>query len=426
MGDEMLLQITNVLWILVTILIIVSGIYFSIIIKFQHFNFKKMFYYLKQKEIGDISPIQTLTMNLAAKIGVGSISGIAVAIYLGGVGTVFWMWMTAVIATSATFIESTLAVAYQKKDKNNINKGGPWFYIRDGLKNNKLAFLYAIIIIVVFSFGFLTLQSNTIAVGLKEYNLNPLLIGIIISFLAGLIIINGVKSIATVTELLVPFMGILYLIICLVIIIINIKQVPTFFLNIFKQALNIKSAGVGFLSTMIIGMQKGIFSNEVGIGTGAIVSATSTTSKPISQGYIQSLGIYVDTLIIGTLSAIVIMCCDFSNLNIRDVNGIEVVKYAFSYQLGEFGNVLITLIIILFAFATIITGYYYVESSFKYFNKNNKKSILFLKIAILFLIILGSITSSSLLWNITDFFIGIIAVINIYALFKLRKNRLLN
>lgn len=418
----MFLFISDIFWIFVTILIIISGLYFSFKIKFQHFNFKKILCFLKVKETNGISPIQTLTMNLAAKIGVGSISGIAVAIYLGGAGTVFWMWITALVATSTTFLESTYAVIYQKKDKNNIKKGGPWYYIQDGLKNKRLASLYAAIIIFVFSFGFLTLQSNTIAVGLEEFNINPLFIGLFVAFLTGLIIINGVKSIAYTTEVLVPFMGILYLIICLIIIFINIELIPSIFINIFKDAFNFKAAGFGFLLTMIIGMQKGVFSNEVGIGTGAIVAATSNTKNPISQGYIQSLGIYVDTLIIGTLSALVVMCCDFSSLNISDVNGIEVVKYAFSHQLGNFGNILITIIIFLFAFATIITGYYYVESSLKFFINKNKYVIKVLKICTLILITLGSILSSALLWNITDFFIGVIAVINIYAIYKI-KNR---
>lgn len=418
----MFLFISDLFWVFVTILIIISGIYFSFKIKFQHFNFKKMFYFLNEKETTGISPLQTLTMNLAAKIGVGSISGIAVAIYLGGVGTVFWMWITAIVATSTTFLESTYAVIYQRKDKNNLKKGGPWYYIQDGLNNKKLARLYAAIIIFVFSFGFLTLQSNTIAVGLEEFNINPIYIGLLVAFLTGLIIINGVKSIAYTTELLVPFMGILYLIICLIIILINIELIPNILLSIFKEAFNIKAAGFGFLSTMIIGMQKGVFSNEVGIGTGAIVAATSNTKNPISQGYIQSLGIYVDTLIIGTLSALVVMCCDFSNLNISDVNGIEVVKYAFSHQLGDFGNILITIIIFLFAFATIIAGYYYVESSLKFFIKDNNNAIKTLKICTLILITLGSVLSSALLWYLTDFFIGVIAVINIYAIYKI-KNR---
>lgn len=416
----MLLTITNLLWIVVTILIIISGVFFSFKIKFQHFNFKKMLFYLKQKETGGISPFQTLTMNLAAKIGVGSISGVALAIYLGGPGTVFWMWMTAILATSTTFIESTLAVIYQKKDNKNFNKGGPWYYIRDGLQNNKLAVLYALIIIFAFSFGFLTLQSNTVAVGLQEYNINPLLIGLLLAFFTGLIIVKGVKSIADATEVLVPFMGILYLIICTLIILINLDKIPEIFINIFKDALNVKSTSFGFLTTMIIGMQKGIFSNEVGIGTGAIVSAAAHTKEPVSQGYIQSLGIYVDTLIIGTLSAIVIMCCDLSVLNITDVNGIEVVKYAFSHQLGSFGSVLITLIIFLFAFATIITGYYYVESSLKFFIKDNKTNILILKLFVLVLIVVGSVASSAIVWNLTDLFIGIIAIINIYAISKIK------
>lgn len=418
----MLLLISNKLWIFTTILIIISGIYFSFRIKFKHFNFKKMFFYLNKKEDSGVSPLQTLTINLAAKIGVGSISGVAVAIYLGGVGTVFWMWITALVATSTTFLESTYAVIFQRKNKNKINEGGPWYYILDGLNNNRLAILYAVIIIFTFSFGFLTLQSNTIAIGVQDLNIKPILIGFAVATLTGFVIINGIKSIAGATELLVPFMGMLYLIICFIIIVFNIQEIPKVILNICKEAFNFKSASCGFITTMIIGMQKGIFSNEVGIGTGAIVSATANTNEPNSQGYIQSLGIYIDTLIIGTLSAIVIILCNLSSLNISDVNGIEIVKFVFYQHLGDFGKILITIIIFLFAFATIISSYYYIESSFKFIVGETKVKIMMLKLTVLSLLVVGSVVSSSFLWTLTDLFIGILAIINIYSIFKIKKD----
>ena len=419
----MLDYVNNTVWMVTSILIFISGIYFTFKIKFQQFNFKKMFSALKEKSSENgISPMQTLTVNLAAKIGVGSITGIALAIYTGGVGTIFWMWITAIIASSNTFVESVLGVKYREKDEGNIYKGGPSFYIEKGLKKKKLARVYSYMIIFAFVIGFITIQSNTIVVGITDkVAISPIIIGIGIVLLTALVIVNGIKSIANVTNFLVPFMSIIYIIICFIILFLNASSLPSILVSIFKEAFNFKSAGIGVLTTFLIGMQKGLFSNEAGLGTGAIAAGTSDTDNPMSQGYIQSLGIYIDTLIIGTLSALVVMCSDFSSLNLLDANGIEIVKFAFESHLGDFGGNMVVIIIFLFAFSTIITGYYYGESSLKYIKKDaTKKDLLILKIATLILLFVGCLLSSGFIWTIVDIFVAVLAIINIYALWKLR------
>ena len=418
----MLKNVNNFLWIIATFLIFISGIFLSFKIKFSQFNFKRMFGVLKENDNTDgISTIQTLTLNLAAKIGVGSITGIALAIYLGGPGTIFWMWISALVASSNTFIESVLAVLYNEKDEGNIYKGGPYSYIEKGIGNKLLAKLYSFLILITFIGGFLTIQSNTITVGLIDYfNVSPLIVGIVIAILVGIMIIKGVKIIARVTNFLVPFMALLYFILCFLIMIINIDKIPSIISEFFISAFSVKSVGIGTFSTFIIGMQRGIFSHEAGIGTGAISAAVVDRKNFKSQGYIQTLGIYIDALIVGTLSAIVIMCCDYGNIHLVDANGIEIAKYAFSYHLGNFGNIMLLIIIILFAFSSIIAGYYYGESSIKYIKKNiNKSELLIFKLVALILLVIGSISSSRVLWNFVDIFIAILAIINIYSLWKL-------
>lgn len=419
----MLTNLNNLLWIVVSILIFFSGLYFTFKTNFAQFNIKEMLKILKTKSDKDsVGPVESLMLNLAAKVGVGSITGIALAIYLGGPGTIFWMWITSIPASCNTFVESILSVIYREKDEGKIYKSGPYFYIEKGLKNKKLAKFYAIIILITFIGGFLTIQSNTLAVGITEqFNISPLLIGLVVSFITGLIIIKGVKSIVTVTNVLVPFMSIVYFIICFIIMALNINILPNIFITIVKDAFDLKTAGIGILSTFLIGMQRGIFSNEAGIGTSAIAAGASNTDAK-TQGYIQTLGIHVDTLIIGTISAVVIMCSPYYNLNLPDANGVEIARFAFSYYLGNFGSVMLMIIIVLFAVATIISAYYFGESSVKFIKKeNNSFQIKLLKLATIVLIVIGSVASSSFLWGFVDIFIGMLAIINIYAIWKLRK-----
>lgn len=419
----MLTTLNQILWIAVSLLIFITGIVFTIKIKGAQFNLKKMWSYLKEEKTGGISPVQTLTLNLAARIGVGSISGIALAIYIGGPGTIFWMWITAFIASANTYLESIFAVIFHEKDASDVYYGGPSQYIDKGLKNKPLAKLYSLIIMITFLCGFLTIQSNTITVGITNLiSIHPLIIGLVLAIIIAIIIMKGIKRIANVTNVLVPLMGFLYFILCFIIIIQNISNLPTIFSLIFKDAFQIKTAGIGILSTFLIGMQRGIFSNEAGIGTGAITAATIDTKHPESQGAIQTLGIYIDTLIVGTLTSIVIMCSNYQSLNIIDVNGIEIATNAFSNYFGSAGNILMMLIIILFAIATIITGYYYGESSFKYLKKKvTKKQLTILKLFAISMIIIGSILPSTKLWEFNDLLIALLALINTYALWKLKE-----
>lgn len=413
----------KILWGIGTILILISGIYWTIKLKGVQFNIKNIIKSFSSSNKG-ISPFKSLTMALGARIGVGSLAGVALAIYLGGYGTIFWMWIVALVCSSNAFCEVVLGMIYQENDLNNVCIGGPSYYIKKGLGKHRLAIIYALIIIVSYIIGFLTIQSNTISVSITNiFNIEPIIIGIIISILSFLAIIGGVKKISTITSYLVPIMGIFYIGICFFIIVTNINIMGDILLKIVTDAFNIKAFGFGVITTLLIGVQRGIFSNEAGLGTGAIASSVVEYSTPVKQGFVQVSGIYITTLLVGTITALVIMCSNIDTTKIMDINGIEITTMAFNYHLGIIGDYIVMITIVLFAFSTIVTGYYYGESSLKFLNKTiSNKYILILKVITCILLLLGSIISSTWLWNIVDLFVVIMAIINIPVLFLLRSN----
>ena len=423
----MIKVITDVLWSTAIILLIGGGFYFTIKLGCPQLKFKRMFNGLKNDNKQEISPYKSLTMSLAARIGVGSLAGIALAIYIGGPGTIFWIWITSIITSVNSFCESYMGAKYQEKDGIAYN-GGPAFYIDKGLKNKKLAKTYALLIIIAYVVGFMTIQSNTITKSLQEYlSLSPLLIGIILALISGYIIFKGLDKIVSTTSKMVPVMGCAYLITSLVIIILNIDLLPDILKLIIASAFNIKASTTGVLSTFIIGIQRGIFSTEAGLGSGSIASSTSNAKNKIGLGLVQILGIYFTSFIICTSTAFIILMSDYTNISFTDINGIELTQYALNYHLGDFGIIFLIFSIISFAFSTIIAGYYYGESNLKYLVKNiNKNHLKIFKIITVLLLIFGSITSPTLLWSIVDILVACLAIINMYSLIKMRKEIILD
>lgn len=418
-------KINAVCWAIATVLLISSGLYFTFVLRFPQFSFKRMFNSLKsdQNNKNSISPFETLTLSLAARIGVGSLAGIALGIFKGGVGTIFWLWLSALITLPNTLAESTLAVRYREHD-GKFYKGGPAYYIKKGLGYKKLSILYAIIVSLCYLGGFLAIQSNTIASSLKDYlNIPYIVSGIVVAIISYIIIIRGIKGIAKFTSYLVPIMGILYMLIALIIIILNIEKIPNVFFTIIKEAFNFKAFGWGIVSSMIIGVQRGIFSSESGIGTGAVASGTSDTKYPVKQGYLQMLGVYFTTFVVCTATAIIILTANIDINSFIEPNGIEITNRALNYHLGNFGNIVLLLAILAFSFSTVISGYYYGESNIKYlYEKISSKQILVLKIVVVGLLLYGAIAKSSFLWNIVDIGVALLAIINIFALFLLRRD----
>ena len=306
--------INQILWSIAIVVMFYVGIFYTIKLKGIQFKFKDILKSIKNTDNSDITPFQTLSVTLAGRIGVGSLSGVALSIYLGGEGTIFWMWVISFLVCPLSYLESYLANYYHVKYDNEY-VGGPAFYINNGLNKKRLAKVYAIILIITYIFGFLSIQSNTITKSITNLiNINPLIIGFVIGILSMIIMFRGVKNISKFLEKLVPVMSIIFIVACLYILVINYEFLPKLFFNIINSAFNFKAFGFGVFGTLIIGIQRGIFCNEAGIGTGSIASASSESNDSDKQGKIQMLGIYFTTLLICTLTAFVII---LSNYNIN-------------------------------------------------------------------------------------------------------------
>lgn len=418
----MLKIITDVLWSVAIIFLLGGGLYFTLKLHFPQLKIMSLFSGFKCDKKEKVSPFKSLTMSLAARVGVGSLAGIALAIYIGGPGTVFWIWVSGIITSVNAFCESYLGAKYQEKD-NNAYKGGPSFYISKSLKNNRLAVIYAVLVIFAYVVGFMTIQANTITKLVHEYyHIEPIIIGIILAIVSGLSIMNGLDRIINITSKLVPVMGIGYVLLSVSVIIININKMPSVLLIIVTSAFNIKSISAGILSTFIIGMQRGIFSTEAGIGTGSIASSCSHSNNKIGLGLIQILGIYFTVFIVCTSTALLILTSNYTNLSFTNMNGIELTQYALNFHLGNLGSIILILSVISLAYSTIIAGYYYGENSLKYLLKNvSSLQISILKIVTIVLLLIGSITSPTILWNMVDILVAILAIINMYALLKMRR-----
>ncbi len=412
--------INKLLWGITTILLIVSGIYFSKKLKFLQFNIKEMIKGFKTNSKEKISPFKTLMLTLAARIGVGSLAGIALAIYIGGPGTIFWLWISTILVVPNAYVESFLGVLFHEK-KEGIYTGGPSYYIEKGLKKIKLAKIYSLLVFVTYIFGFLTIQSNTIAKSLQNFNnSNPLIVGIIVAIITGITIFKGAESIINVSSKIMPFIGILYVSISIYILITNIGELPNVLYLIVSEAVNIKAMGVGIVTPFIIGFQRGIFSNEAGVGTGAIAASTVDNNDAKGQGMIQMAGIYFTSLVLCTLTALIILLSNYDTINFQNINGIELTQYALNYHLGSFGEIILLITVFIFAFSTIISGYYYGESSLEYLNKSKGKlNTLLLKTLTVVLLIIGSVVSPLILWDFVDIGVAIMAMINVYTIIKL-------
>jgi alanine or glycine:cation symporter, AGCS family len=418
--------INKLLWGFALFMLLGGGIYFTIVLRFAQFKIKNIINSFRHDEShkDGVTPFETLTMALASRIGVGSLAGVSLAIYHGGIGAIFWMWVSALVCSINAFSESILGVIYRVQDKDNLYKGGPSYYIERGLGKKKLSKIYAVIIILAYILGFLTIQANTIVRSITEvFQIENFIIALAIMFFTMIIIFRGVKGIAVATSRLVPFMSVTYVLVVIYILTINIHLIPAIFVDIISSALNVKSFSLGFITTLIIGIQRGIFSNEAGIGSGAIASALSNTNNPVKQGYIQMMGVYFTTLVICTLTAFVVILSKYESLVLQDVNGIEITQYAFNYHIGEWGNYIIMISIILFAFSTIITGYYYGESNLKFlFRGIGTNNIIVFKFVVLLLLFGGCLVSADVIWNVVDTFVVLMAIINMSALFMLKKD----
>lgn len=416
----------KVVWAVATSVIVISSVYFTKKLKGRQLNIKALFNSLKDdgKKSNGLSPKDTLMLTLAGRIGVGSIAGIALGIYIGGIGTIFWVWVTTFLIAILSYVETYLGIKYREKDEDGNYIGGPSHYIKKGLGNRKLAYIYALLIIICYIGGFLGIQSNTITKSLTQIvPISKYVVSLFLVMLTFFCIFAGVKGISKITSKLVPFMTLFYVFLFIYVLFVNYTQIPNILLNIIRDAFHMDSFIGGFLSTCIIGLQRGIFSNEAGLGTGSISASTTSSDSASKQAYLEVFGVYITSILLCTATAFFILTTSYEIVSFQDINGIELMQYAFSYHFGIFGNILLFIFIFLFAFSTVLTGYYYGESALRFIvGKGHKKFIVLLKFITLIVLFLGGIMSATLLWNIVDLLVAFLAIINIYALFCLQDH----
>lgn len=421
--SELVKDLEHIIWsyLAIPILLFVSLI-FTFYFQGVQFRFKKMIQCLTKKSSNSsVSSFQSFTMALAARVGVGSLAGVALGIYIGGPGSVFWMWISALITAAASFVESTLAQLYKKRD-GDIYIGGPAYYIEYGMHQKGFAVIYAFIIVLTYTFGFSAIQANTIATSFRDVlSIPPLLTGVGLALITSMIIFGGASTIAKMTSKIVPIMALFYIGIGLFVMITHFDYIPTFFMTILQDAFQPSPLiGGTVMYTIITGIKRGVFSNEAGMGSGAHAAAVTNSDNPTDQGYIQSFGVYVTTLFICTITAFLIMVTNAVEVGTTHSNGIELTQYALTELFGPIGGVILAISIFFFAFSTILTGYFYGECNVKYLCKNEK--ILYpVRVIVLIVILISSIGSASLIWSLVDLGVALTATINVMALCYLAK-----
>jgi len=413
-------------------LLIGAGLYFTVMtrgIQFRYFG--HMFKLLRHSREGDggISSFQALSTSLAARVGTGNLAGVAVAIYFGGPGAIFWMWMTALVGMATSFVESTLAQAYKVDHGDQTFRGGPARYIERGLGLRWLAVLFSICLIIAFGLAFNSVQANSIAQAMQEAFAVPTwAMGLVLVVVVAPIIFGGLKSIARVAELVVPLMALLYLLLAVTVVLLNIGDLPAALGTIIRSAFGLEQAAggaVGYAVAQAImnGIKRGLFSNEAGMGSAPNAAATATThpNHPAAQGFIQMLGVFLDTLVICTATAAIIIMAGPELLASDEANGIQLTQIALSQHVGEWGGKFIAIAILLFAFTSVIANYSYGESNVEYLAGPRRAplAILLYRLAVLGMVMVGSMASLGAIWNFADLSMGMMALINLVAILLL-------
>ena len=414
---------------LLIIILVVGGIYFTIRAKVPQVTMLKEQIKVvaeRPKDKKGVSSFHALMVSTASRVGTGNIIGVSVALCSGGFGSVFWMWIIAIVGGASAFVESTLAQIYKKRGPLG-SYGGPAHVIQSAFKNRVLAVVFSVLLILTYGFGFnmlasYNLQSTFSAYGFYNEEITPWIIGLILAVLVAICLFGGGKRIIKVTSFLVPFMGIAYILVAIVIVILNITSLPAVFVRIFAEAFDFNAIFGGFAGSCVMyGIKRGLFSNEAGVGSAPNASASADVSHPVKQGLVQMLSVFIDTLLV--CSATAFMCMSSGIEPTPDLAGAPYIQMALSKTLGDFGPIFITVAMILFAFTTLLGNLYYVTQSINHILGRVPGKVfntVYYIIASL-VIFVGAGLNADLLWNIADLTMGLMTVINMPVLFILGK-----
>lgn len=367
-----------------------------------------------------VSSFQALMVSTASRVGTGNIVGVSTAICLGGPGACFWMWLMCIIGASSAFIESTLAQIFKQRDKDGNSFGGPAYYIEKALKLPVIAALFCIFLIATYAVGFNLLASFNVQDSFKEYSFydstwTPVIVGGALALSVGFCLLGGGKRILKLTEKVVPFMGIAYVLVSLIVIFVHVNYIPQIFSEIFSNAFDFRAIFGGDAgSCMVLGIKRGLFSNEAGVGSAPNASASADVTHPVKQGLVQTISVYIDTMLLCTATAM--MCLASGVERSESVSGAVYVQNAVSTVLGDAGPIFITVAMVLFAFTTLIGNLYYVDNALAYLNKKKKPSknfMTFFYIGCIAVIFVGALIEMDLAWALADITMGCLTLINI-------------
>lgn len=407
-------------------LLVVLGVYFTIRTRFVQVRlFGEAVRVISEKREHEksVSSFQALMISTASRVGTGNIAGVATALAAGGAGSVFWMWLLALIGSASAFVESTLAQIYKTRDEESGQyRGGPAYYIQNALGSRKIGVLFSVLLIACFAYGFNGLQSFNVSSALVYYagddqalaSMLALGAGIILAALTALVIFGGVHRISSITSGVVPVMAMFYIGLGLYIIFGNLEQVPAVFTEIFTQAFDFQAIAGGFAGSCVMqGIKRGLFSNEAGMGSAPNAAATAEVSHPVKQGLVQMLSVFIDTILICSTTALLLLVGNPQGTS--QATGMPLVQQAISAQVGEWGIHFITLSIFLFAFSSLIGNYYYTESNLK-FIKDDKKVLTVFRVTVVAMVFIGAQMNFDTIWNLADVLMGLMAIVNLGAI----------
>jgi alanine or glycine:cation symporter, AGCS family len=415
--------LNNILWQYVIIVtLIMMGVYFTIRSKFVQFRyFGEMFRIIGEPKGNKkgISSLQAFFISTASRVGTGNLAGVALAISVGGPGAVFWMWLIALIGGASSFVESTLAQIYKVKDKESY-RGGPAYYMERGLNKRWMGILFAILITLCFGLIFNSVQANTITFAFENaFQLNRTIVGIVITVLTAIVIFGGVQRIALASSIIVPMMAGIYLLIAIFVLITNIGELPGMFALIIKNAFGLEQAvGGGVGAAIMMGIKRGLFSNEAGMGSAPNAAATAEVSHPVKQGLIQTLGVFTDTLLVCSATALIILLS--GEYTKEGLDGIALTQAALGVHIGEWAKQFVAIMVFLFAFSSIVGNYYYGETNIE-FMRSSKTALLVYRIGVVAMVMFGSVASIQIVWDLADLFMALMALVNLIAIFMLGK-----
>ena len=431
--NDILTKLNNVMYTYILIILLVGvGVYFTIRTRGVQFRLLKdgMKSILERSEVGEdgkkkVSSFQALMISTASRVGTGNIAGIATAIAAGGPGAVFWMWIMALVGGASAFVESTLAQVYKVR-QNGQFRGGPSYYMEHALGKRWMGVLFSVLLIICFAYGFNGLQSynmsSACAYYIEDYSntMWPMIAGFVLAAATAFVIWGGVHRIGFISSVLVPVMATIYILISLVTMLLHITELPGIFAVILKNAFDFRAMAGGLAgSAVVVGIKRGLFSNEAGMGSAPNASASAAVDHPVKQGLVQVISVFIDTILICSSTAMMLLVSGVEGIS-GVMDGMPYVQAAISSNVGEWGIHFITISIFAFAFSSLIGNYYYAESNIL-FIKNNKVLLFLFRITCVVAIFLGAQADFKLVWNLADITMGFMAIVNIIAIFLLGK-----